>query len=133
MVVDCLWDELNARDVSWLGFYIDQPHEPDDRRLVLGPHRDKPACSPIGLHGVCGQALVSGCAQIVGDVSALGENYVACDPRDRAELVVPLFDGGRCWGVLDLDSHSVGRFTGDDCSGCRKVLKAAGFQTDNAT
>lgn len=130
-VVVRLWAALRDRDVSWLGFYVDQPDQPDDRRLVLGPHRDKPACSPIGLHGVCGQVLVSGRSRIVDDVHALGTKYVACDPRDRSELVLPLFEeDGQCWGVLDLDSFSAGRFTASDRDGCRGVLQAAGFRTD---
>ena len=58
-VVDALWSVLEGRGVSWLGFYLDVPDAEDHARLVLGPHRDSPACSPIGLHGVCGQALVS--------------------------------------------------------------------------
>lgn len=126
-VVDVLWDGLHAHDVSWVGFYIDQPQEPDDRRLVLGPRRDKPACSPIGLHGVCGSALRGGQCIIVEDVRALGSAYVACDPNDRSELVVPLLDGGTCWGVLDLDSFTPGRFDETDRDGCRSVLHAAGF------
>ncbi|MCH8345127.1 MAG: hypothetical protein IH983_14235, partial [Planctomycetes bacterium] len=51
-VVDALWETLHDKGVSWVGLYLDQPGDPDDQRLVLGPCRDKPACSPIGLHGV---------------------------------------------------------------------------------
>ena len=129
-VVDALWAALRDHDVSWLGFYIDQPGEPDDRRMILGPQRDKPACSPIGLHGVCGQALLSGRARIIDDVKELGQEYIACDPRDRSELVVPLFEAGECWGVFDLDSHSPRRFTQKDLDGIRLVLAAVGFQHD---
>ncbi len=56
-VADALWEALSDKGVSWIGFYVDRPGEPDDRRLELGPCRDKAACSPIGLHGVCGQAM----------------------------------------------------------------------------
>jgi len=125
-----LWSELRDHGVSWLGFYLDQPDLPDDRRMILGPHRNKPACSPIGLHGVCGQALTTGRPQIVDDVLELGSDYVACDPRDRAELVLPLFEpDGRCWGVFDLDSFEVGRFGPVDRDGCRLVLQRAGLAT----
>ena len=102
--------------------------EPDDRRLVLGPCRDKPACSPIGLHGACGQALLSRRTLIVRDVADLGSGYIACDPRDRSEIVVPLIDStDRCWGVLDLDSWEVGSFSDDDERGLKLVLHAAGL------
>jgi putative methionine-R-sulfoxide reductase with GAF domain len=127
-VVDALWTSLRELDVSWVGFYLDQPGKPDDQRLALGACRDTPACSPIGLHGVCGQSLVSGKARIVKDVAELGADYIACDPRDRSEVVVPLIDReGRCWAVLDLDSHSVGAFTQRDADGLTAVLRAAGL------
>lgn len=126
IVVDAIWDALHEDRVSWVGFYLDQPNEPDDRRLVLGPCRDKPACSPIGLHGVCGQALISRTVRIVDDVNELGEDYIACDPRDRSEIVVPLIDAdGRCRGVLDIDSWQVGAFDQSDAAGLREVLRAA--------
>ncbi len=126
--VAILWSALAQTGVSWLGFYIDVPHESDDQRLVLGPHRDRPACSPIALHGVCGQALLSRTARVVRDVAELGESYIACDPRDRSEVVVPLIDSnGACWAVLDLDSHDVGAFDERDAAGLTLVLKAAGL------
>ena len=124
VVVDRLWDTLKDKGVSWVGFYL---HEGGDE-LVLGPLRDKPACSPIGLHGVCGQAFRDGKPRVVHDVTALGEDLIACDPRDRSEVVVPCFDGdGTCWGVLDLDSHEIGAFTDADATGLKRVLEAAGL------
>ena len=127
-VVDVLWDTLAPTGVSWVGFYVDRPGEPDDRRLVLGPRRDKPACSPIGLHGACGRALLGRQTLIVRDVAELGAGYIACDPRDRSEIVVPLLDGnGAAWGVLDLDSFEVGAFDDADAAGLTRVLQAAGL------
>jgi len=126
-VVDVLWESLSTAGVSWVGFYVNQPGEPPDRRLVLGPCRNSPACSPIGLHGACGSCLLSGRALIVRDARELGQNYIACDPRDRSEVVVPLFHDDSCWGVLDLDSHDVGSFNHADAEGLRRVLIAAGL------
>jgi len=127
-VVDALWNGLHNAGVSWVGFYIDHPDQPHDRRMVLGPCRDKPACSPIGLHGLCGQALISRQVQIVRDVRSLGVNYIACDPRDRSEIVAPLIDqAGVCWGVLDLDSWEPAAFDEADAAGLRRVLHAAGL------
>lgn len=123
-VVDVLWEGLKDSGVSWVGFYV---HEGGDE-LVLGPRRNKPACSPIGLHGACGQAFTRREPLVVRDVRALGENYIACDPRDRSEVVLPLIDArGTCWGVLDLDSHEVGAFDEGDVRGLRQVLTAAGL------
>lgn len=127
-VVDALWVAFANHGYSWVGLYLDQPNEPDEKRLVLGSCRDKPACSPIGLHGVCGRALLSKKPRIVRDVTELGENYIACDPRDRSEIVMPLLDeGGACWGVLDIDSSDVGAFDESDAIGLHQVLEAAGL------
>lgn len=131
-VVDALWNAFGEhRPMSWVGFYLDRSDQPDEARLALGPCRDKPACSPIGLHGVCGQALTGRAIKIIYDVNDLGEAYIACDPRDRSEIVLPLFDsGGRCWGVLDIDSWEVGAFTEDDAQGLTAVLIAAGLTAE---
>jgi L-methionine (R)-S-oxide reductase len=122
--VDLTWEALHPTGVSWVGFYLHQGKD----ELVLGPRRDKPACSPIGLHGACGRAFVSGRPLVVRDVAELGANYIACDPRDRSEVVVPLIDdSGQRWAVLDLDSYEVGAFTDEDVSGLILLLRAAGL------
>ena len=124
VVVDALWEALHPTGVSWVGFYV---HEGRDD-LILGPYRDKPACSPILLHGACGRSFTSKKPLLVRDVVELGENYIACDTRDRSEVVVPLFDAsGTCWAVLDLDSHEVGSFDERDVEGLQSVLRAAGL------
>jgi putative methionine-R-sulfoxide reductase with GAF domain len=126
VVVDILWKHLSPTGVSWVGFYT---RSPGGQEMILGPCRDKPACSPIGLHGACGQVLLGGQPLVVKDVRDLGEGYVACDPRDQSEVVVPLFDEqGASWGVLDLDSHDLGSFDEADVIGLQKVLARAGFR-----
>ncbi len=123
-VVDALWDDFNDAGVSWVGFYLPA----GDDELILGPLRDKPACSPIGMHGVCGQAFQKRLPIVIRDVRELGESYIACDPHDRSEVVLPLLRAdGTCWGVLDLDSPDVGTFDGADVSGLQTVLRTAGL------
>jgi len=123
-VVDSLWEALAGTGVSWVGFYV---HEGSDE-LVLGPRQPKPACSPIGLHGACGRVFTTRQPLVVRDVRDLGPNYITCDPHDQSEVVIPLFEpDGRCWGVLDLDSHQVGSFGEDDVAGLVRVLRAAGL------
>ena len=95
--------------------------------MLLVARRDKPACSPIGLHGVCGQGFLEEAARLVEDVGLLGPSYIACDPRDRSELVLPIYRAGACWGVLDADSHEVACFTDLDVVGMTQVLVAAGL------
>jgi L-methionine (R)-S-oxide reductase len=119
--VDALWDALKDTGVSWVGFYV---HEGGDE-LVLAARRDKPACSPIGMHGACGQVFKSRKPLVVRDVKDLGENYIACNPRDRSEVVIPCLEAdGTCWGVLDLDSHDVASFSEADVAGLTAVLRA---------
>ena len=133
IVADAVWDAMHAQGVSWAGFYTEVPGAPEDERLVLGPRRDTPACSPIGLFGVCGAAYTSGTVQTVTDVADLGPNYIACDPRDRSEIVLPLVDdAGRVWGVFDVDSHDLASFGASDDAGFRAVLGAAGFTVPGA-
>ncbi len=125
--VDAIWTHLHQAGVSWVGFYL--PEKSDDgEMLVLGPSRNTPACSPIGLHGVCGQSYTGRSIRLVPDVRDLGPNYIACDPRDRSEVVIPLVGSdGRCLGVLDVDSHEVGRFGDADAAGLERVLRSAGL------
>lgn len=125
VVVDALWEQLSDKGVSWVGVYLKVP---DQNEMVLGPSRDKPACSPIGLQGVCGQSFLNNAPMVIHDVAELGENYIACDPRDRSEIVVPVYSHtGRIIGVLDLDSYEIAAFNDEDVSGLQAVLQAAGL------
>ncbi|MCP3025380.1 GAF domain-containing protein [Halobacillus sp. A5] len=92
-------------DVNWVGFYIWKQGE-----LVLGPFQGLPACVriPSG-KGVCGTAAAEGKTQRIEDVHAF-PGHIACDAASQSEIVVPLFKNGEIYGVLDIDSPSVGRF-----------------------
>ena len=125
--VDVLWPRLARDGVSWLGFYS---RADGAEEMILEARRDKPACSPIGLHGACGQACLTRTTLVVTDVKKLGEGYVACDPRDQSELVIPLFDDhGACWGVYDADSFDVGSFDERDAEQVRELLIFSGLTT----
>lgn len=124
-VVDVLWEHLAQTGVSWVGFYLISE---DQSEMTLGHRRDAPACNPIGLHGACGQCWQSRQPIVVDDVRTLGQGYIACDPRDLAEVVVPLLDhDGSCWGVLDLDSHAVGAFTNRDAAELAGLMRTTGL------
>ncbi|HAC09267.1 MAG TPA: hypothetical protein DCG14_06390 [Phycisphaerales bacterium] len=134
--IDLAWDALSPVGVSWIGFYR---HDLDSDQLLLEHRRDRPACSPIGLHGVCGQALRHRRTRIVRDVAELGEDYVACDPRDRSELVIPLGRDPGTTGtaetadrVLDLDSFELDAFSDVDDARIRAILGIAGFHPIDA-
>ena len=125
LAADALWDALRPTGVSWIGFYTARP---GDDQMLLGPRRDKPACSPIGMHGACGRAFQSRRGLVVTDVKHLGENYVACDPRDLAEVVIPLFEpDGTPWGVLAADSWERSAFREEDALGLMTLMEAWGL------
>lgn len=140
LIVDALWERFgggearHGRGYSWVGFYFGPGQPLDDGRtvgddeMILGPCRNKPACSPLGLHGACGRGWRQREALVIRDVSFLGANYVACDPRDMSEVVVPCFNqDGSCWGVLDIDSFEVGAFTRHDAEALCALLVRAGL------
>ena len=124
--VRACWPHLAPTGVSWLGFYERDPGDPAALRLAA--REPRPACSPIGLHGACGQSLLAARVLVVRDVVDLGSNYIACDPRERSELVVPCLEAPeRAWGVLDLDSHQIGAFGPADGYALTGLLRLAGL------
>lgn len=134
---DALWDALSAKGLSWVGFYLADLRADGSPagasggaavgEMILAARRDKPACSPIGLRGVCGQGFLEQRIRLVEDVALLGDGYIACDPRDRSEIVVPIYRNGTIWGVLDADSHELACFGQSDIQGLASVLRAAGL------
>ncbi|NCN05715.1 MAG: GAF domain-containing protein [Spirochaetales bacterium] len=98
--------------INWVGFYL---LEPSSGQLVLGPFQGLPACVRIDWgKGVCGTAAAGSKTQVVPDAHAF-PGHIACDSRSRSEVVVPLVDSkGQVWGVLDVDSPELARFTPED-------------------
>lgn len=120
-VVDALWDQFGGSPYSWCGFYVLQP---DGQALILGPHRDKPACSPLAMTGVCGKVARAGEAALVPDVASLGEGYIECDPKTVSEIVLPVFDHkGQVWAVFDADSEQPSAFDEMDQRWLERILK----------
>lgn len=103
-------------DLNWAGFYFYDGHE-----LVVGPFQGLPACVRIPLdRGVCGAAARTRSTQRVDDVHAVPD-HIACDAASRSELVVPLVEGDRLIGVLDLDSPQPARFDAEDQAGLEAI------------
>ncbi len=104
-------------DVSWAGFYLLH-----DNELVLGPFQGKPACVRIPLgSGVCGFAAKQGETVIVPNVHEF-PGHIACDSASNSEIVIPLFDGERVRGVLDVDSTKLRRFDDQDAEGLNELV-----------
>jgi len=56
---------------------------------------------PVGT-GVCGTAVAEKANQNVPDVTAI-DNYLACSPRTKSELVVLIRAGDEIFGQIDID------------------------------
>ena len=110
-----LWQEMP--DINWVGFY-----KMTDGALVLGPFQGKPACIriPVG-KGVCGTAVAEDNIQLVYDVHQF-PGHIACDCASNSEIVLPIHVNGEIWGVLDVDSPTVARFTESDREGLKKIV-----------
>ena len=111
-----LWQYLP--DINWAGFY----KLVSDDLLVLGPFQGKTACVkiPVG-KGVCGTAVAEDRVQLVYDVHDF-PGHIACDSASNSEIVLPVHVKGQIWGVLDIDSPFVGRFTEADREGLEKIV-----------
>ena len=114
----------HLQDINWAGFYLWRQEE-----LVLGPFQGHPACVRIAEgRGVCGQAATRRTTLVVKDVLDF-PGHIACNPRSRSEIVVPLLNASTLLGVLDIDSPSLARF--DDAD--RVLLEAVARQVICAT
>ena len=110
-----IWQAMEG--INWAGFYI-----MEKGKLVLGPFQGKPACIeiPVG-RGVCGTAVAEKATQLVYDVHQF-PGHIACDSASNSEIVVPIYKDGTVWGVLDIDSPSIGRFTEEDHIGMEQLV-----------
>jgi len=111
--------------INWAGFYFYRGGE-----LVVGPFQGKPACVRIAMgKGVCGTAAQRRTAIVVPDVDAF-PGHIACDSASRSEIVIPLVEGDRLLGVLDLDSPTLARFDQEDQSGLERLAATFLERTD---
>jgi len=107
-------------ELNWVGFYLLDPASGD---LLVGPFQGKPACVRIPLgRGVCGTAAARRTTLVVPDVHAF-PGHIACDAASNSEVVVPILDGDRLLGVLDLDSPIPGRFDEVDARGLEALAR----------
>ncbi|NLM65500.1 MAG: GAF domain-containing protein [Firmicutes bacterium] len=111
-----LWQAM--KDINWVGFYL--VHE---GRLVLGPFQGKPACVyiPVG-KGVCGTAVKENRTVRVDNVHEFS-GHIACDAASNSEIVIPMRDGDRIVGVLDIDSPVFSRFDDEDQVGLEAIVR----------
>lgn len=112
-LIYALVDRLN-----WAGFYFIK-----DGELVLGPFQGLPACNRIKLNtGVCGAAATTKRTQLVPNVHEF-PGHIACDSASNSELVIPIIKDDIVYGVLDLDSPELNRFTELDADYFEKLVE----------
>jgi L-methionine (R)-S-oxide reductase len=115
-VVAALKEEIT--DYTWVGVYLLEGDE-----LVLGPFLGKPSPHtriPLG-QGICGAAATEKATIIVDDVNA-DARYLACSIETKSEIVVPIMDGERVLGEIDIDSDRPAAFGPAD----RELLESVG-------
>jgi len=111
--------------LNWAGFYIMR-----DEALVLGPFIGKPACTRIALDkGVCGAAATQRKILVVPDVHQF-PGHIACDGDTNSEIVLPLYKNGEVFGVLDIDSPLLNRFTDIDEEYLTKIAECISGDLD---
>ena len=106
----------SLEDVSWLGFYL-----VDKDCLYLGPFQGKVACTviPVG-KGVCGTSIARKETILVSNVHEF-PGHIACDSESNSEIVIPIYKNKDIYGVLDIDSKSLNRFSELDRIGLEKI------------
>lgn len=101
----------------WVGFYLVKSQE-----LVLGPFQGPIACTRIAYgRGVCGTAWKQQEVLIVDDVEQFS-GHIACSSESRSEIVLPMFSGQACIGVLDIDSAHLSNFDATDEKYLRQIV-----------
>ena len=110
-----LWEFLPQ--INWAGFY-----KMVDGQLVLGPFQGKAArvLIPVG-QGVCGTAVAEDKTQRVDNVHNFC-GHIACDSASNSEIVIPIHVRGEIWGVLDMDSPVLDRFSEKDQAELEKFV-----------
>ena len=111
-----IWQSM--ADLNWAGFYLMH-----DGHLVLGPFQGKVACTTIEVgKGVCGTAVAQNKTQLVENVHEF-PGHIACDSASNSEIVIPIHKNGEIYGVLDIDSPMIARFTEVDKQGLEAFVR----------
>ena len=102
----------------WVGVY-----RVDGTDLVLeawnGPAATEHTRIPIA-RGICGQAAREDRTVLVDDVRT-APDYLACFVETRSEIVVPIRDGSRVIGEIDIDGDRVAAYDASDRSFLERV------------
>jgi len=103
----------------WTGFYCLQGGE-----LIVRTYQGPLACQVLEKNkGVCWAGINRQKTILVPDVHAF-PGHIACDPRSKSEIVVPVRDRNRkIIGVLDIDSDLLNAFDEIDAEYLGKIVE----------
>ena len=99
-------------DYNFVGVYL---FNADEQELWLHNYVGEPtehAKIKAGT-GVCGTAVAEKENQNVGDVTQI-DNYLACSPRTKSELVVLIRAGDEIFGQVDIAAKTLNAFPSGD-------------------
>lgn len=122
-------------DVNWAGFYLVRAAKKvgaagQSQELLVGPFQGKIACARIVFgRGVCGTSAAQRRTILVPDVHAF-PGHIACDSASKAEIVIPVIKNGELFGVFDIDSPIMNRFSEQDQQGLEALVAAFVDATD---
>ncbi len=121
-------------DLNWAGFYLVRAAKKaaadGQQELLVGPFQGKVACARIAFgRGVCGTSAAERRTIVVPDVHAF-PGHIACDSASNSEIVMPVIKNGELFGVFDIDSPSLDRFSEGDRQGLEALLAVLVEATD---
>ena len=102
---------------SWTGFYFTTGGD----ELHVGPYQGPVACQVLRGGGVCLHCARTAQPVIVPDVEQF-PSHIACDPRSRSEIALPVLAGDRVIAVLDVDSTKPAQFDEDDVAPLTRII-----------
>jgi len=121
------------KDFNWVGFY----RVTEKNLLKIGPYQGEHGCLSIPFEkGVCGAAARKKNTLVIADVSKV-PRHIACSPKTKSEIVIPLVKGKKVVGVLDIDSNKFSAFDAIDKKYlemiCEMVVKSFGGRMDQVS
>jgi len=102
----------------WTGFYFVAGED----TLHVGPYQGPVSCQALKGQGVCLHCVKTKQPVVVANVEQF-PGHVACDPRSKSEIVIPLMKDGEVVSVLDIDSNKLDQFSNGDIAPLAKILE----------
>ena len=100
--------------------------------LLLGPFQGKVACTKIPFNkGVCGKCATTLETILVPNVHEF-PGHIACDSASNSEICIPIIINNKFYGLLDIDSPIINRFSVIDKSNLEKLTQIITNELDKS-